>query len=103
MSAPEYIAPETLADALSIKCKHGAQARVVAGGTDLILRMKDRVFTPTVLLDLQEVSLNSISRRAQEQCIGSYVTLSQILASRDISTFFPALAEACRPFAGPRV
>jgi len=103
MSAPEYIAPETLADALSIKCKHGAHARVVAGGTDLILRMKDRVFTPTVLLDLHEVSLNSISRRAQEQCIGSYVTLSQILASRDISTFFPALAEACRPFAGPPI
>jgi carbon-monoxide dehydrogenase medium subunit len=103
MNSPEYIAPESLADALKIKQDKGAHARVIAGGTDLILRMRDKVFSPTLLVDLRQVSLDTISCQAGEMRLGAYVTLSQILADDDIAVLFPALVEACRQFAGPPI
>ncbi len=103
MSTPQYVAPELLEDALRIKSESGADARLVAGGTDLILRMRDRVFTPKLLLDLRRVPLTAISCTAGEMRIGSYATLSQILAHDEIANLFPALVEACRPFAGPPI
>ena len=103
MSNPQYVAPESLADALHIKSESGASARVIAGGTDLILRMRDRVFTPELLVDLCRIPLTGISCGSDQMCIGASVNLSQILAHEDIARLFPALAEACRPFAGPPI
>ena len=103
MPTPDYIAPETLEDALSIKSRSGAGARVIAGGTDLILRMRDRVFEPEVLVDLQRLSLDSIVCDEREMRIGPYVTQSRILADTGVATLFPALAESCRHFAGPPI
>ena len=103
MPTPAYIAPETLEDALSIKSRSGAGARVIAGGTDLILRMRDRVFEPEVLVDLQRVALDSIVCDEREMRIGPYVTHSRILADTGIATLFPALTESCRQVAGPPI
>ena len=103
MPTPAYIAPETLEDALSIKSRSGAGARVIAGGTDLILRMRDRVFEPEVLVDLQRVSLDAIASDEHEMRIGPYVTHSRILADTGVATLFPALTESCRHFAGPPI
>ncbi len=103
MDAPEYTAPTTLEDALRIKKEVGADARVIAGGTDLILKMRDKVFTPTTLIDLRRISLNNLSLTSDAMCLGAYVTQSQLLASADIRKMYPALAEACREFAGPPI
>jgi CO/xanthine dehydrogenase FAD-binding subunit len=97
------MAPETLADALRIKRDSGADARVIVGATDLILRMRDRVYTPAILIDLRRVSLDHISCDTSELRIGPCVTLSRILARTGIESLFPALSEACRQFAGPPI
>ena len=103
MDVPEYTAPPTLEDALRLKTEVGADARVIAGGTDLILKMRDRVYLPTLLIDLQNVSLDEISLGADSVDIGASVTQSQLLESADINSLYPALAEACREFAGPPI
>jgi len=103
MNRIEYIAPATLEDALHIKKQRGAEARVIAGGTDLILRMRDKVLSPEVLIDLRRIAMDSITLATDEMHIGAFVTLSQILASADIARLFPALCEACREFAGPPI
>ena len=103
MNNPQYIAAESLEDALQIKQQEGEHARVIAGGTDLILRMRDRVFSPGLLLDLRRVSLDTISCHAGEVRLGAYVTLSQILGDEQLAVLFPALLEACRQFAGPPI
>ncbi len=61
MSVAEFITPDSLGDALSIKKDRGAAARVIAGGTDLILRMRDKVLSPTLLIDLRRLSLDGIT------------------------------------------
>ena len=103
MQIPEYIAVASLEDALIIKKEKGADARVIAGGTDLILRMRDAVLTPGLLVDLRQVSLDAISSQAGEIQFGAYVTLSQILEHTETNSMFPSLVESCRQFAGPPI
>lgn len=88
---------------MRIKEERGADARVIAGGTDLILRMRDRVFSPALLIDLRRTSLDAISLTSDEMRLGAYVDMSQVLASADIARMFPALPSACREFAGPPI
>lgn len=103
MSLTEYTAPASLEEALHVKKEQGAEARVIAGGTDLILRMRDKALSPSVLIDLRRISMNVISLEGGEMRLGSFVSLSQVLESADIERLFPALCEACREFAGPPI
>ena len=103
MSVAEFITPTSLGDALSIKKDRGAAARVIAGGTDLILRMRDKVLSPTLLIDLRRLSLDGITLTDEGLSLGAYVSLSQVLESADIEKYFPALPAACREFAGPPI
>jgi carbon-monoxide dehydrogenase medium subunit len=103
MNGPGYIAPEKLEDALCAKNEHGAAARVIAGGTDLILRMRAGVLTPALLIDLRRMSLNSISESGGNLRLGACVTQAQILADPGCAERYPALVSACREFAGPPI
>ena len=103
MNVLDFTAPATLEEALRIKQQRGADARVIAGGTDLILRMRDSVFSPALLIDLRRTSLDAISLTSDEMRLGAYVDMSQVLASADITRMFPALPSACREFAGPPI
>ena len=103
MSVLEDIAPDSLDDALGIKKEHGADARVIAGGTDLILRMRDRVLSPSLLIDLRRTALDGITKNNGGLNLGAFVSLSQVMESDYIQDHFPALPAACREFAGPPI
>ncbi len=103
MNYPDYIAPTSLAEALQMKKEQGAEARVIAGATDLILRMRDEVLSPSLLIDLRRLSLDGIVIAGDEMRLGAFVSMSQVLESADINRLFPALPEACREFAGPPI
>ncbi len=57
MSLPSFqlLRPRTLAEAVDMLAAHGDQVRVVAGGTDLLPSMKQKLFTPPYVLDLRGV------------------------------------------------
>jgi carbon-monoxide dehydrogenase medium subunit len=97
------MAPDSLAEALQVKRDKGAEARVVSGATDLILRMRDGLLKPGVLIDLQRISLDRISSDEDDVRIGAAVILAKLLEDADIEKNFPALTEACRQFAGPPI
>lgn len=103
MNYPDYIAPTSLAEALQMKKEQGAEARVIAGATDLILRMRDEVLSPSLLIDLRRIPLDGIVIAGDEMRLGAFVSMSQVLESADINRLFPALPEACREFAGPPI
>ena len=100
---PDYIAPATLEEALDTKSRYGAGARVIAGGTDLILRMRDRVLEPEILIDLRRLSLDDIALDGGVLRLGAYTRLSQVMEHPEITRHFPALPEACLQFAGPPI
>jgi carbon-monoxide dehydrogenase medium subunit len=103
MHTPDYMAPATLEDAVLAKRDHGEAARVIAGGTDLVLRMRDGALRPETLIDLRRLSLDQIEQDDHGFCLGALTPLSAILENDAMLRHFPALPEACGQFAGPPI
>ena len=57
MSLPSFqlLRPETLDEAVAMMAKHDGDVKIVAGGTDLLPSMKQKLFTPECVLDLRGV------------------------------------------------
>ncbi len=105
MSLPEFklLRPRTLGDAVQMLAAHGDQVKVVAGGTDLLPSMKQKLFTPLFVLDLRAVGeLRGIHVQADGSVsIGALTTLSAIEHSPVIRQEYRVLHEATRTVASP--
>lgn len=57
MSLPSFqlLRPKTLDEAVALLAKHDGEVKIVAGGTDLLPSMKQKLFTPPYVLDLRGV------------------------------------------------
>ena len=100
-----YLAPRTLDDAATAMAEHGAEAMLVAGGTDLYPNMKRRQFEPTVLVGLRAIGeLRSVRGGARDGVmIGACTTLSAVAAHREIAAHYPALATAAGLVSSPQL
>ena len=59
----EYFEPKSIGDALSVLSKHGAAAKVIAGGTDVMVDIKFKE-EPGALVNIKKIpSLSGISER----------------------------------------
>ena len=105
MSLPSFqlLRPKTLDEAVVLMARHEGEVKVVAGGTDLLPSMKQKLFTPPYVLDLRGVSelrgIRNIPGNGVE--IGALTTLSAIEHSRFIRNDYPVLYEAVRTVASP--
>ena len=59
----EYLSPRAPADLAAMLAEHGEQARILCGGTDLLVQMKDRDFpVPKYLIDISRLpSLSTLA------------------------------------------
>lgn len=93
----DYHAPDTLQGVLALLDTHRDDARVLAGGTDLLVRMKKGLLKPGKLVSLKHMKdLSYIRENDGCLCIGACTPLADITASDLVSKKAAALAEACR-------
>lgn len=99
-----YHRPTRLAEVEALLAEHGAEARLVAGGTDLIPNMKHRLFEPAHLIGLSAVEeLRGINLHDDTLDIGAATTLDEVSRDPRVREHAPALAEAARHVAGPQI
>lgn len=79
------------------------RAALVAGGTDLIPLMKDRIVNPSSLVDIASLLQGEISSGAEGLRIGAATKLSELASNRDVQRDYPALAQACSLAASPQL
>jgi 4-hydroxybenzoyl-CoA reductase subunit beta len=105
MSLPNFqlLRPRTLEQTLGLLAKYPGDLKIVAGGTDLLPSMKQKLFTPPYVLDLRGVAeLRGISQDGEGGVrIGALATLTEIEHSPLIRREFPVLHEAARTVASP--
>ena len=104
MSLPEFQLhrPHSLAKAISLLAQAGGKAQVIAGGTDLIPSMRQRLFSPSELVDLRGVAeLRGIRQSKEGLEIGALTPLAEIERNEIIRRDFPVLAEAAHAVASP--
>ena len=96
MRAFAYERPATLADAVTVLGDGGPDARPLAGGTDLIIRLRDGSIQPRVVVDLKWIAeLDREIRDGDDRLtIGARTVMTDLAADRRIRREFPALAEA---------
>jgi len=77
-------------------------ARVLAGGTDLIANLRDGLVAPSILVDLSGIEeLATIGADGESIRIGARVTLARLAADTQIGALYPAIAQAAASIAGP--
>ena len=93
----ELLLPRSLPEALEMKKSHGEKARVVAGGTDLLVLLKDQKLKAEVVMSLSGIrELNFIrDEKGRGVTLGALATHSSVADSPIIRQKFPDLAEAC--------
>ena len=105
MSLPSFqlLRPKTIDDAVALLDKHDGEVKMVAGGTDVLPSMKQKLFTPPYVMDLRGVSelrgIRNVPGQGVE--IGALTTLSAIEHSPIIRKYYPVLYEAVRTVASP--
>ena len=90
----DYLKPKTLEEVLSLLNQHGKKAALIAGGTDVIVMMKQKTMSPGVLISLRGIpGLDQIQYDGTLR-IGAMVTHRALEKSDLIRKEFSALADA---------
>jgi carbon-monoxide dehydrogenase medium subunit len=101
----EYFEPKTVEEAVQTLSRYGDKAKVLAGGTDLLISMKKRKITPKYVVYIKGISeLDYIQFRQEAGLkIGALATHSTIADSPIIKDKFELLATACGKVGTPQV
>ena len=96
MRAFSYERPSHLEDAVALLAEHGAEARPLSGGTDLIIRLRDGSIRPQVVVDIKGIrELDGEIREGDGHLrIGALTVMTDIAADDRIRRDYQALAEA---------
>lgn len=95
MNPPRYFAPLTVMEATRLLAELGEGACIIAGGTDLVVRIRDGLVRPTALVDIERISdLAVIARQDGGLRIGATVRIAALTGSTEVGHRAPALAEA---------
>jgi 4-hydroxybenzoyl-CoA reductase subunit beta len=105
LSLPQFklLRPRATDEAIAFLTKHAGNIRVLAGGTDLIPSMRQKLFEPEYVLDLRGV-LELRGIRPQDDGaveIGALTTIRSIETSLYLRQRFPVLAQAAETVASP--
>jgi len=91
----DYLQPATLDECVAMLAKWGPSAKIIAGGTDLILNARARVVDPEYVIDITGIpSMSGIEEEGGGVRIGAAVTVRDVSESAIIKERFPLLATA---------
>ncbi len=95
---PLYLRPESLDELIAALQTHGPSARLLAGGTDLLVRMRKGVDWPPVIVDVKRVAELRSDVAEIDGCIriGARMVMTDVIDDRRIRQHFPALVDAAR-------
>jgi len=105
LSLPEFklLRPHATAEAIALLAQHAGNIRILAGGTDLLPSMQQKLFAPQYVLDIHRIAeLKGIRQRPNGAVeIGALTALTDIEHSDFLRQHFPVLPEAAKTVASP--
>ncbi|HEX6507853.1 MAG TPA: FAD binding domain-containing protein, partial [Chloroflexota bacterium] len=100
-----YIAAENTAHAMALLQEHGTDAVLMAGGTDVLVNIKQRLVTPKYVVAIRNLPELSTLRYEEDQwlTLGAGVTLDRLERDPKVASRFPALAHAAHLVSAPQI
>ncbi len=100
----DYYEPDRLDSAIKMLCESNGLAKIIAGGTDLLVSMKKRLTLPECLISLRKIpDVFRISGNDRGCLIGSHVSISEICESVVIKSRFQLLSKAASVLGSPLI
>lgn len=101
----EYLVPKTLDEATMLLSELGAGAKIMAGGTDIIPPMRDKVLKADYLIDIKRIpGLEYITYDEKEGLkIGALTKLYDIQTSKAVKEKNPSVAQAAKYVASTQI
>jgi len=97
MAALQYEAPDTLADAVRLLAKGNGVARVLAGGTDIVVQMQMDVLEPALLVDIKKIpQLRTIQADKGSYRVGAAVTCMELMEHAAFCKTWPGVVDAVK-------
>ena len=104
MQAFQYASPTTVQEALDHLSSTWGEVDILAGGTDLLSLMKERIHTPKTVVGLRGVKeLHGITKSGNGLRIGAMVTVQELAGNSQIQKQYPALAQAAEGIHSPQM
>ncbi len=95
--------PETVEEAINILHEKGEDAAIIAGGTDLIISLREGVIQPANIVDILKLPLNYIKGTGKKGIrIGATTTVKDISTSKLLKNELPVLVDAGIHLGGPQ-
>lgn len=96
MTSLEYFKPNSLEEAISFLAEHGAESSILAGGTDVIVNLRNKTLRCKYLVDIKAVpemqELEYVPGKGLS--IGGAVTVNQLIEAGPVKEHYPVLAQA---------
>jgi carbon-monoxide dehydrogenase medium subunit len=104
MNAFQFLTPSTLEEALALLDEHGGDAKVMAGGTALVIMLKQRLLVPDVVISLDRVpGLADIAVEQNRLYLGGLVTHRAAEQALPLRQHVPVLADTYHHVATIRI
>jgi len=97
----DYIRPGTVMEASRFLAEHPGEARPLLGGTDIFVRLRDGFYHEKYLVDVKKLDNTGVISfdPLQGLTLGAGVSMNRVIASPEVRSNYPLLAEACRTVA----
>lgn len=102
MKKYDYFRPQSLEEAFELKDSI-PDARLIAGGTDILVQIKNRELFPEVLISLRAIPELAAIKTNGDTRIGAMATISQIIQHPTLSKNYALLGLASKNLAGPQI
>ncbi|MEQ8226857.1 MAG: xanthine dehydrogenase family protein subunit M [Rhodospirillales bacterium] len=90
-----YESPETIESAVALLAAEGPGAKVFAGGTDLIVQMKEEMIEPALLVDIKKIhETREVTFHSDHVRIGAAVTGAELGENAQLKAMWPGVVEA---------
>ena len=100
----QYLAPRKLDEAVLLLAEHAGSAQLLAGGTDLLIFMRDGRKSPDFIIDAKKIpELTRVQLDADRLTIGAAVSCRTIWEHPEIAERFPALTDAATLIGGIQI
>ncbi len=105
MTAFEYIAPKTLGEAVALLAEKGERARLLAGGTDILVQLREGRRDADWVVDVKHIAeLNELSYDPRQGLrLGATVPCYRIAEHPDLRRAYPGLVDAASLIGGTQI
>lgn len=93
----EYVAPKTVKEAINILAAYKEKATILAGGTDVVIRLRDEIIDPEFVVDIKHIDELKCIKFSKEEglFVGALATMHEIQNDDNVKKYYPFYADAC--------